>query len=79
MEDRLIALLSEFGYPVRRQGSLLEDEPYPDAFFTFWQVSGDLNSAYDNLEYATLYTYDVNFYAVEPENAMTFCGKRLKS
>lgn len=26
-----------------------------------------MNSAYDNLEYATLYTYDVNFYAVEPE------------
>lgn len=79
MEDRLIALLSEFGYPVRRQGSLLEDEPYPDAFFTFWQVSGDLNSAYDNLEYATLYTMMSIFMPLNRKNAMTFCGKRLKS
>ena len=30
MEDKLIELLETFGYPVIRQGSLGEDESYPD-------------------------------------------------
>ncbi|MFR7662245.1 MAG: hypothetical protein ACLUZ0_04030 [Coprococcus sp.] len=36
MEDQLIQLLETFEYPVIRQGSLPEDEVYPDSFFTFW-------------------------------------------
>ena len=49
MEDFLIEILSKFGFPVRRQGSLLEDEPYPDSFFTFWQNSAESECMYDNV------------------------------
>ena len=36
MEDKLIEVLSSFGYPVIRQGSMTEDEAYPPTFFTIW-------------------------------------------
>lgn len=67
MEDLLIETLSEFGYPVRRQGSLLNDEPYPPHFFTFWNVSSEGYGFYDNMETKILYEYDVNFYSIDSE------------
>lgn len=67
MEDFLIAVLSEFGYPVRRQGSFLENEPYPDHFFTFWNNAADGDGFYDNEEHLILYEYEVNFYATDAE------------
>ena len=67
MEDFLIEILSSFGCPVRRQGSFLENEPYPDSFFTFWSNSADAESIYDNRENAILYEYDVNFYSTDVE------------
>lgn len=67
MEDFLIEILSKLGFPVRRQGSLLEEEPYPDSFFTFWGNSADTQSAYDNQENSILYSYDVNFYSTDVE------------
>lgn len=67
MEDSLISLLSVFGYEVRRQGSLLPDEPYPDSFFTFWNNDSNGESFYDNVEASTAYDYDINFYSSDPE------------
>ena len=34
MEDDLIEILSGFGFPVFRQGSLTDTDAYPDSFFT---------------------------------------------
>lgn len=67
MEDLLIETLETFGFPVRLQGSFLEDEPYPDHFFTFWNNDSSSGSFYDNDEHAILYDYSVNFYSVDPE------------
>lgn len=67
MEDLLIEVLSQFGYPVRLQGSLLENEPYPDHFFTFWNNSSESESFYDDDEKSIVYDYDVNFYSINPE------------
>lgn len=71
MEDLLIEILESFGYPVRLQGSLLPDEKYPDHFFTFWNRSSDSQSHYDNDEHSIAYTYDVNFYSINPEYVYT--------
>lgn len=68
MEDLLIETLSKLGFPVRLQGSVAPDEPFPDNFFTFWERSSDGESYYDNLEYSTVFEYDVNFYSSDPEN-----------
>jgi hypothetical protein len=67
MEDLLIEVLSQFGYPIMLQGSLLKDDPYPDHFFTFWNNSSDSESFYDNDENSIVYDYDVNFYSVNQE------------
>lgn len=32
MEDDLIEILSDFGFPVFRQGSLTDTDAYPDSF-----------------------------------------------
>lgn len=67
MEDLLIETLESFGYPVKLQGSLLPDEPYPDHFFTFWNNNSYGQSYYDDDERSTVYSYDVNFYSTNPE------------
>lgn len=66
MEDLLISTLEALGYPVRLQGSLLPDEPYPDSFFTFWNDSADGSSYYSDEESAIIWAYSLNFYSVNP-------------
>ncbi len=78
MEDFLIEILSQFEFPVRRQGSFLESEPYPDSFFTFWGRSADVESVYDNKEHAVLYKYDVNFYSTDIEKTYSVLREAKK-
>lgn len=66
MEDLLISTLEALGYPVKLQGSMLPDEPYPDSFFTFWNDSADGQSFYSNTESIITWAYSVNFYSTDP-------------
>ena len=67
MEDTLIQILEEFGYPVYRQGSMSDDAVYPPTFFTFWNNDSPDHSHYDNTEYGTGWYYEVNVYSDDPE------------
>ena len=49
MEDNLIEILSSFGYPVYRQGSMSDDAVYPPTFITFWNFDSPDHSYYDDL------------------------------
>ena len=71
MEDLLIEVLEGFNYPVILQGSLLPDDPYPDHFFTFWNNDSFGIAYYDNVEASTVFSYDVNFYSIDPEKVYT--------
>ena len=72
MEDLLISPLeTEFGYPVRLQGSLLPSEQYPDNFFTFWNDSADGSGFYSNDETAIVWQYSLNFYSNDPNKVNT--------
>jgi hypothetical protein len=66
MEDNLTELLESFGYPVFRQGSLAENEPYPSTFFTFWNNGEWTASSYDNRTKFVSHDFDVNVYADDP-------------
>lgn len=82
MEDRLITILSAFGYPVRRQGSLSSDEPYPSSFFTFWNGSSEDLAHYDNDAVSWTWDFTVYFYSSDPDLTYTVpleAMQRLKS
>lgn len=66
MKEQLIALLTTFGYPVLLQGSISENEPYPESFFTFWNNDTFDGSHYDNDAIAYIWDFDVNFYSTNP-------------
>lgn len=66
MVDLLISTLETLGYPVKLQGSMLPDEPYPNSFFTFWNDSADGDSYYSDQEGAIVWAYSVNFYSNDP-------------
>ena len=66
MEDLLISTLEQLTYPVKRQGSMLANESYPEHFFTFWNDSADGESFYSNTEGAIVWQYSLNFYSINP-------------
>ena len=78
MEDNLIQLLSTFGYPVIRQGSLPSDTAYPDTFFTFWNSTEEGQSFYDNETASVVYDFDVNVYSTSPDTAYSLLASARK-
>ena len=81
MVNTLIELLESFGYPVYRQGSMSEDEAYPDTFITFWNVSSDDAMNYDNDARATAWFFNVNVYSNDPDTTYSLIEeirKKLK-
>lgn len=66
MKDLLISILESLGYPIFQQGSLSEDDKYPNSFFTFWNNETYDKDFYDNSENFTVWDFDLSFYSVDP-------------
>ncbi len=66
MKDLLIETLEPLGYPIRLQGSLGENEAYPESFFTFWNNDTSGDEFYDNEEHSYVWDFDLNFYSSDP-------------
>ena len=72
MEDNLIEILSQFNFPVIRQGSLSKDAEYPDNFFTFWNADSPDHAHYDNTDYGTVWDFNIYFYSNDPANTYSY-------
>ena len=66
MKERLIEVLSSFGFPVFLQGSLNEGDAYPETFITFWTNNADDGSHYDDLPANWVWEFDVYVYSSDP-------------
>lgn len=67
--NTLYDVLAGFGYPVYLQGSMGDSEPYPNAFFTYFNNNTTGALYYDDLEKANIWDFDVNAYAANPDTA----------
>ena len=70
IKDLLISALEELGYvngkTIFLQGSLGQNDPYPDSFFTFWNNDTDYKAFRDNKPTITEWEFTLNFYSNNP-------------
>lgn len=66
MRELLIQLLLSFRYGVYLQGSMDQEEEYPDSFFTFWNPDNYDGSHYNNKAVEWVWVFEVNFYSNNP-------------
>lgn len=82
IKDLLISVLEKnFSCPVKLQGSIAEDEEYPDSFFTFWNNDTLSDDFYNNAETTVIWDFDLNFYSTDPllvNSALIEAKKKLK-
>lgn len=69
MEDKLIELLESLGVEVHRQGSLAENKPYPETFFTYWENDSYDLKHYDNKTFSVADAYTIYIYSKRPKTA----------
>ena len=67
MKSLLINTLETLGYPIKLQGSIEQNEKYPDSFFTFWVNNTEDGNHYDNNPINYIWDFDVNFYSINPD------------
>lgn len=79
VKQLLIDTLEQFGYPIILQGSLSNEEEYPEDFFTFFNNDSSSAAFFDNEETQTIWDFDLNFYSSSPEsvNATLLQAKSL--
>lgn len=66
MKDLLIKTLEALGYDVMLQGSIADDEPYPESFITFFTTDSTEQDFLDGIPHGTQWLYTVIFYTSNP-------------
>lgn len=66
MIEKLIATLESTDLPVFLQGSLSENDQYPDHFFTYWNNDSFDLKHFDNQKAGVVWDFDVNMYSHDP-------------
>lgn len=82
MIEKLIDTITPLGYPIFQQGSLAEDAPYPQSFFTFWNFQSEEVKTFDNEPIGCEWGYWLYFYSTDPllvESELLNAKKLLKA
>lgn len=66
MKNLLITTLESLGYDVFLQGTLADDEQYPESFITFFTTNSTDHAFYDGEPSGTEWHYTVIFYTSNP-------------
>lgn len=69
--ELLYSTLEAQGLPVYLQGSMADDESYPEQFITYQNLATDGGMYYDNQEGAVVWSYNVAVYATRPDVAQS--------
>lgn len=77
--DNFYAVLNSFNFPVYIQGTMGEDEPYPNDFLTYWITDSQGNTYYDNAANTTDWSVNVIFYTNNIEKIKTVIPQLVKS
>lgn len=65
--DSLLEVLTGYGYPVYKQGSMSADEEYPETFLTFWNDESLDRTFYDNVEHGIVMSFNLFCYSSDVE------------
>lgn len=66
MKSELIELLETLGFPVFLQGSINDENSYPDSFFTFWNFETPEAAFYDDNANRAIWGFWIYFYSTDP-------------
>lgn len=66
MKKKLIEILEKICPNVYLQGTLNEDEAFPESFITFWTDTTDDDTFYDNGAKSEIWNFNVIFYSSDP-------------
>lgn len=79
MDGALTEILKSFKYPVYRQGTMSDDEVYPETFITYWQNDSRDNAHYNNAECGIAWSYAVNIYSSDPDTKFTLLSAVIEA
>lgn len=71
MKDLLINTLSTIRPYVALQGTMDEDEAYPDSFFTYWINDSEDHEDFDDEAFSYEFSFSVIFYTNDPADMYT--------
>lgn len=71
MKNKLIAVLSQYGFPVMLQGTLNPEEDYPETFITFWTDDTSDGAHFENETSSFDWAFSVMLYSSNPETVNT--------
>ena len=82
MWENLENVLNKFeeatGAPYFRQGSLVNVDPLPATFLTFWNTTTPESSFYDDEAHSAIWTWTIYFYTTDPSIIYTAPTQFLK-
>ena len=77
IKEKIIDVLGAFNLPLYLQGTMAENEPYPERFLTFFVHSADDESFFDDEATQEVYGVAIMYYDADPERVETFPKNEL--
>ena len=71
----LIKRLECYGYPVLKQGSMSNDDEYPETLLTYWNPENNVISYYDNRPQRIAFTFWIYCYSTSYKTVLSIMDR----